>query len=96
MTTIGPTSCTPARVATSTTVATLAALNASRKACIIVNESAALLYVKFGAAATSTDYTAVVPANGGTYELPQPIYCGIVTGILAAGAAASNAQVSAY
>lgn len=96
MTVITATSCTPARVDTSTTTAVLAALNANRKACIIVNESAAVLYVKFGATATSTDYTYAVPA-GGTLELQQnPIYTGVIHGILAAGAAASKAQVSVY
>lgn len=95
MTTTGP-AATVTRVATSTTTAALAAANTARTACIIVNESAALLYVKFGATATSTDYTYVVPANGGTLELPQPVYRGVVHGILAAGAAASNAQVTVY
>ena len=95
MTVIAPVSATITRVATSTTTAALAALNANRKACIIVNESAAVLYVKFGATATATDYTYAVAA-GGTLELPQPIYCGLVHGILAAGAAASSAQVTVY
>ena len=70
--------------------------SATRRAVIIVNESAAALYIKYGAAATVTDYTYVAPAGGGTVQLTQPIYGGIVTGILAAGAAASNAQVTVY
>jgi hypothetical protein len=93
VTVTSPVSCTPARVPTSTVVATLAALNATRKAAIIVNEASAVLYVKYGATATSTDYTYAVAA-GGTLELAQPIYCGAVTGILASGT--GNAQVSVY
>lgn len=93
MTVTRPVSCTPVRVATSTTTAALAASNANRNAGVIVNESAAILYVKFGATATATDYTYAVPA-GGTLELPQPVYCGLIHGILASGT--GNAQVSVY
>ena len=58
-----------------------------------MNESAAVLYVKLGTAATAIDYSYPVVA-GGTLELPQPIYGGAVTGILAAGT--GNAQVTVY
>lgn len=74
------TSATGARVATSGTVATLQAANVARKEVIIVNESAVVLYVKFGAAATSTDYTVALAANA---TLIEDKYTGIITGILA-------------
>lgn len=95
MSAIGRQSATVASVDTSTTVATLLAASATRIAGIIVNEAAAVLYVKFGTVATSTDYTYAIPA-GGTMELPQPAYGGIITGILAAGAAASKARTTVY
>lgn len=78
-----------ARVATSTTVATLQASNTARKELIIVNEAATVLYVKFGATATTTDYTVQIAA-GGTYI--EDKYTGVVTAILGAGS--SNAQVT--
>jgi hypothetical protein len=86
-------SATVSREPTSTTVATLAAAANGRRGCIIVNESAAVLYVRFGAGATATAYTYAVPA-GSTVELPQPIYAGVVTGILSSGS--GNAQVTVY
>ncbi len=82
-----------ARVATSTVVATLLAAAGARSVVIIVNESASVLYVKFGATATATSYTYAVVA-GGTLELPQPVYGGAITGILSAST--GNAQVTSY
>ncbi len=86
-------SATPARVATSTSVATLLAASGSRKMVIISNESAAILYVKYGTAASITDYTYAVAANA-NLELASPIYGGVLTGILSTGT--GNAQVTAY
>lgn len=82
------------RVATSTTVANLAVASASRKMVHIFNESAAILYVKYAAGATATDYTVQIAA-GGYYETPagNP-YSGLITGILASGS--GNAQVTVY
>ena len=86
-------SATIARVATSGTVATLLAASGARNAVIIVNESAAVMYVKYGSAATATSYTYAIVA-GGTLEAAQPVYGGIITGILASGT--GNAQVTSY
>ena len=61
--------------------------------CMIVNDSAVILYVKFGAAATATDYT-VALAAGGYYEAPVPVYGGVITGILAS--ATGTARVTSY
>lgn len=93
MTVIGPATATVARVPTSTTVATLLAAASGRRAAVIVNESSAVLYVKYGAAATATDYTYQV-APTGTLEVANPVYAGIITGILASGT--GNAQVTSY
>ena len=70
------------RVASSATVVTLIASNASRRGLFIYAEAAtATLYVKFGSAATNTSYTVALPP-GAYFEMPaRPIYTGIVTGI---------------
>jgi len=86
-----PSTATVSRVATSGTVATLAASNSSRKGLDVQNESSGILYVKFGSAATTTDYTLQIPA-GGYWEMPTRRYTGIVTGILSTGS--SSAQVT--
>lgn len=49
----------------------------------VFNDSAQLLYMKFGSTASATDHTVQVPA-GGYYEFPQPVFCGLVHGIWAA------------
>lgn len=92
--TVGTQTTVPARVATSTTVATLAAASASRKMVHIFNESAVVMYVKYGAAASATDYTLQIAA-GGYYETPSGNpYSGLITGTLAS--ATGFAQVTAY
>lgn len=80
-------------VATSTTVATLLAAGGARQMCMIVNDSAAILYVKFGAGASSSDYSVAIAA-GGYYEVPVPMYGGVLTGTLATGT--GNARVTSY
>lgn len=72
---------TTSSVASSSTVVTLLAANVQRKGATIYNESTAVLYVRFGAAASATAYTVQVAANG-YYELPFG-YTGIVTGLWA-------------
>jgi hypothetical protein len=78
------------RVATSTTVATMKAVNAARKGLTVFNESTALLYVNLGSGASATNYTYAMPASA-YYELPYG-YTGIVTATLATGS--GNAQVT--
>jgi hypothetical protein len=84
---------TVARVATSTSAVPLLAAGAKRNMVLIVNESAAVLSIKFGATASATDYT-VALAAGGYYEMPTPAYGGPISGILASGT--GNAQVTSY
>lgn len=91
---VGTQTATPARVATSTTFAVLSAAGAARKMVHIFNESAAIMYVKFGNTASATDYTLQIAA-GGYYESPSGNpYSGLITGILATGT--GNAQVTSY
>lgn len=85
---------TPARVATSATFAPLLAASGSRRMVHIFNESAAILYVKYGNTASATDYTLQIAA-GGYYETPSGNpYSGLITGILASGT--GFAQITAY
>jgi hypothetical protein len=89
-------SATLANVASSATNVTLLASNASRRGVIIQNESTAVLYVKFGATATTSSYTVAIPATvsgiGGYWEMPSPIYTGIIDGIWAS--ANGNARIT--
>lgn len=86
-------SATLAAVATSTTVATLLGAGARRSMVIIVNDSAGNLFVKFGAAASATDYTVKI-ATQGYYEVPTPAYGGAITGILDSGT--GTGRVTSY
>lgn len=69
-------------VASSATNVTLLASNASRRGATIFNDSTAVLYVKFGATASATSHV-VQMAAGSYYELPQPVYTGVIDGIWA-------------
>lgn len=83
---------TATRAAITGSTQTLAAANTSRKSLTIYNEPAgATLYVKFGAAASTTSYKVQIVA-GGYYEMPFPIYQGIVTAV---GASALGNVVTA-
>lgn len=63
---------------------TLQAANASRKGLSIFNDSTEILYIKFGATATTTSYTVKIAAQG-YWELPRGngLYTGIIDGIWA-------------
>lgn len=76
-------------VASAATSTTLAAANGSRTYFSVYNTDANNLYLKFGVTATTNDsFTVVIPANG-FYEMPQPIYTGIVAGIWSADGSGS-------
>lgn len=71
-----------ANVTSSATNVTLLAANARRKGVIIFNDSTEVLYLKFGATASTTSFTYyIVP--GAHWEMPKPIYPGIIDGIWA-------------
>lgn len=81
-----------ANVASSATSVTLLASNANRKNAVFFNDSTAVLYLKFGATASTSSYTVQIAANG-YYELPVgKIYTGIIDGIWAS--ANGNARVT--
>ncbi len=81
-----------ANVNSSATNVTLFTASATANARTIYNDSTAVLYVKFGATASTTSYT-VQLAAGQYYEFPQPLYAGQVDGIWASanGAARTTA-----
>jgi hypothetical protein len=76
-------------VASSVSNVTLLASNTSRKGATIYNDSTAVLYVKLGTTASSSDYT-VQMAAGDYYEVPYG-YTGRIDGIWAS--ANGNARV---
>lgn len=64
-----------------TSVQLFAARSASMR--LVFNDSTAVLYLKFGTAASTTSYTVQVPA-GGFFEFPGQVYDDVVHGIWAA------------
>lgn len=81
-------------VAASATVVTLVAASAGGKRKIIFNDSTVALYIKFGTAASLTDWTDKV-AIGARWEAPTPMYGGIITGIWDA-APSGQARITTY
>ena len=83
-------SITPAvtRVTSVATTTTLLAANASRRLATIFNESTSVLYIKFGATASTTSYTTQIAA-GGYYEIPG-FYSGAIDGIWASANGAAQ------
>lgn len=63
---------------------TLKASNTSRRNLMVYNDSGVTVYVKLGSAASSTSFT-VKMLDQSYYELPAPVYTGIVTALGASG-----------
>ena len=80
-------------LASAATSATLLAANANRIGVTIHNSDANALYVKYGATATTTTSYTVKIAADGYWEMPQPIYRGVLDGIWSADGAGS-AQIT--
>lgn len=78
-----------ANVDSSATSVTLFAADGTTVARAVYNDSAAVLYLKFGATASTTSYT-VQLAAGAYYEFPQPLYTGRVDGIWASADGAAR------
>lgn len=57
----------------------LAASNAARNGLLVFNDTTGTLSIRYGAGATATDFT-VRLAAGAYWEMPDPIYTGVVTG----------------
>jgi hypothetical protein len=89
VTVMSPQSATLANVSSSASSTTLFAAKGSVKGRTIYNDSTAVLYVKFGATASTTSYT-VQLASGDYYEFPQPVYGGVVDGIWASANGAAR------
>lgn len=68
------------KVTVSAVVVTLAAANADRRQLVVYNFSSRVLYLKWGAAASMTDWSIKLRKDD-YYEFPFPSYIGIVTGI---------------
>jgi hypothetical protein len=68
-------------VASQDTNITILAANANRIGATIFNNDTGPLYIKFGATATATTSNTALIAAGGYYELPAPVYRGIIDGI---------------
>jgi len=89
-------SATVAAVPAPTTVANLLTANSTRGGFIITNGTTGNLFVKFGATATTTDYT-IKLAAGAVYEaqpLGNELYGGLITGIIDTGT--GNVQVTSW
>lgn len=79
-----------ANVAGSASSVTVLAANSNRKGAVIHNDSTAILYLKFGATASTTSFT--YKLNGGeTFETAMPVvYTGIIDGIWASATGAAR------
>jgi hypothetical protein len=89
----GPTTSTPANVAASATAVTIfsAASNAVEGRTVF-NDSTAVLYLKKGSGASTTDHFVQIPA-GGYFEFPltrNGIYPGLVSGIWSSATGAAR------
>jgi len=73
-------------VGQSTSTVTIDGPNVNRRGCIVFNDSTRSLYLKLGPAATVNAWS-VRLLPGGVYELPFPIYTGLITGVWAADGA---------
>jgi len=69
-----------ANVASSATNVTLRAANTARLGLLMYNDSTSSCYLKYGATASATSFT-VFLGPGAYWEMPMPIYTGIVDGI---------------
>lgn len=84
-----PTTATLANVASSATNVTVFSAANNINCRTVYNDSTAVLYLKFGATASTTSYT-VQLAAGAYYEFPQPVYAGQVDGIWASANGAAR------
>jgi len=83
----GATTNTISRVLTSTSSVTIKASNANRKELVVFNDSAQILYVKYGSPAGATDFTfKLLPDDHVVIDK----YTGLVTGILDSGTGAAQ------
>lgn len=67
-------------VTASVTTVTLLLSYTDRKGAIFWNDSTSTAYIKFGAGASTTDFTWKIASQSG-YELPTPVYIGLITAV---------------
>lgn len=67
-------------VSSSATSVSILAANTARVGAAIYNDSTQVLYLKFGATASTSSFT-VKMASGAYYEFPLPVYTGAVDGL---------------
>lgn len=77
------TTATLTNVSDAATSTSLSTSNPNRKGWYVTNDSSSILYINFGATASTTAYTVQVAA-GGFYEMPLPVYTGAMNGIWSA------------
>lgn len=80
---------TTANVSGSATNVTLFAAASDTNGRMVYNDSTAILYLKFGATASTSSYTVQV-ASQALYEFPTPTYTGQVDGIWASANGAAR------
>lgn len=80
-----PATATLTNVVTSTVSASLLAANAARRQVFVYNDSNSTLYVKFGATASPTSFTVLIP-KAGAWESVLNGYTGAIDTVLASGA----------
>lgn len=87
-----PTTGTQSTVANSTANVTLLSSNTNRRMATVYNDdTAAFLYVRLGATASTTNFT-IKMAPGSYYELPYPCYTGQIDAV--ASANTGNARIT--
>jgi hypothetical protein len=80
-------------VADQATSINIVSSDATRANLTIVNDSTAILYIKFGATASTTSFSYKIGPDG-TFEMPTPIYTGAIDGIWSADASGSARSTS--
>lgn len=79
-------------VARTSSTVVIASGNLSRMGLTVYNDSNGQLYLKLGSGATTSAFTVKLVANA-YYEVPFPVYTGVVTGVWAT-AGSGNAMVT--
>lgn len=84
-----PSTSTLSNVSGSATSVTLLSSTAGRLGCVIVNDSTASCYVKFGTTASTTSYSRLLLPND-SWVLEQPVYTGRIDAIWSAANGAAR------
>jgi hypothetical protein len=88
----GPTTGTPSNATVTTGLQTTLAANAARRGASFWSESTSTVYLALFTPATTSSYTVQLSPANPYYELPQPVYTGIITHI--GSAAQGNLRIT--